>query len=208
MCTHTCQKYIFVAPPSLRECHRRWFPQQSEASWPCWHKIPLQQSPAKANSMWQLRAAGCLHHPSTQPQLLTGSTFPRWEGNTRISFGVWHSPALENSWNFAERLFLRCGQLEEAFGGVWLVCVLCDFSVCFQVPVMLPPFSCVCLLVIPKGMVELFLGTPMALWVPFVHLSSSLKIEVLQKAALPHLRWCYWKVLASRTCDNLIQKGM
>lgn len=44
---------------------------------------------------------------------------------------------------------------------------------------------CVCLTVIPLAMAELFLRTPMALRVPLLHLSSSLKIKVLQKQPCP-----------------------
>lgn len=44
LCTHTCQKYIFVAPPSLGEHHRCWYPQQSEVSWSCWARFPCSRA--------------------------------------------------------------------------------------------------------------------------------------------------------------------
>lgn len=87
--------------------------------------------------------------------------------------------------HFAERRwFLRCGQLEKVFGGVWLVCVLCEFHGTFsEIPVILSHFYCVCLPVIPWAMAQLCFSMPRVLQ---LHLSSSLETkEVLQKQPCP-----------------------
>lgn len=177
VCTHTWQKYVFLAPPSLGQRHHSWYPQQSKVSWPCWCKIPLQQSPAKANK----EQTPCSWVPPSSQHTATAAHRKHFSllgrKNSHLIRGLAFSSFGKQS---------KILQKEDGSWGVvsWRKSLaVFGWFVSYMILSVLPgpshatSFLLWVFTVIPLAMAELFLGTPTALWLPLLHPSSSLKTK-------------------------------